>query len=504
MAIRQTKYIDITSGVGGQSTVSDREMIARIFTDSPLCGIGHVYEFADADAVMSYFGSESVEYSYAARYFGFISKSVSKAKKISYIKWAPTGSLPYIKSTAPVSSIIEYYKNSNGKLMFSFGETTEEFTVNVSSAESLTDVATAIQTAIDAKYSGTTVDITSGIITITLPNSITDTVNACVAYTVSSGTHDLATLLNITSGGAPVLSNYSNAETPAEAASRSDSISDNYGSFFFVGNTTPTKEQSRAVAQWNKTKNYKYLYIVARVGYTTAIGSLAGDIVDWADKDDGLFGFTGTALWCYRKTSDRIEALPSALFATTDYSRANTTKTFMYQMDDTISAAITNDATANILDALNVNYIGVTQSAGGLIQFSQDGNNMDGVETSVYCNEVWMKASFWTNIMNLFLAVEKVPANDDGIALIKSMMMSTITTAISNGTIQAHKELTTVQKAYIGQVLADTEAWKNVYQNGYVLQISIANENNRYIGKYLLVYSKGDAVRKVEGSDILI
>ena len=504
MAIRQSKYIDITSGVGGKSAVANRELIARVFTTNPLCGIGHVYEFDNADNVMAYFGSSSVEYKYAAKYFGFVSKNISKAKKISFFRWAPSEVNPYIASTSQCNVTISNYIGSNGKIKFNIGEETTEITVNLSSVESLNDVAGAIQTAIDAKWDGATASISNGRITITFPSTVTGFINGCTAIPTTENQNDLATLLAITTSSAPVLSNYGVAETAAEAALRSDAISDNYGSFFFVGSTAPSKSDARAVAEWNQTKNYKYLYIVGRQGYTNAIGGLVGDVVEWADNDSGVGSFVGTCLWAYKSADDCIESLPSALFATTDYSRANSTKTFMYQQNDSIQAAITNDACANQLDALHVNYMGVTQSAGGLIQFSQDGDNMDGVETSVYCNEVWMKASFWTAIMNLFLAVEKVPANDDGKGLIKTTMMDTITTAIKNGTIQPHKDLTITQKVYIGQVLGDPEAWKNVWSDGYVLDIVIENVNNKYVAKYILVYSKGDAIRKVEGSDILI
>lgn len=504
MAIRQTKYIDITSGVGGKSAVSAREMIARVFTTNVLCGVGHVYEFNDADAVMTYFGSTSDEYKYAAKYFGFISKSVSKAKKISFFRWTPEESLPYIASTAQVATTVDDYRASNGKLNFLIGEDSVEITVGLSSVTDLAGVATAIQTAVDAEYDGATCAIENGRITITFTSDVTGQVKGCQAYAIVAQEDDLATLLGITTSASPVMSNYNAGETAVEAAARSDAMSDNYGSFFFVGTGSPVKADARAVAEWNKAKNYKYLYIVARQGYTNAVGSIVGDVKDWADKDGGVGSFTGTCLWAYKSATDCIEALPSALFATTDYSRANSTKTFMYQMNDSIQSAISNDANANEFDALNINYMGVTQSAGGLIQFTQDGNNMDGIETSVYCNEVWMKASFWTSLMNLFLAVEKVPANDEGKGMLKIVMMDTITTAIRNGTIQPRKDLNVVQKVYIGQVLANTEAWKDVWSNGYSLDFVIEQVNGKYVAKYILVYSKGDAIRKVEGSDILI
>ena len=514
MAIRQSKYIDIVSGVGGQSSVSDRELIARVFTTNPLVGIGHVYEFNDADSVMQYFGSASQEYKYAAKYFGFVSKNVSKAKKISFFRWSADASNPYITSGGQISTTVSKYTGSNKKIVLVLGESTYEISVDFTGASDMSDIATAIQTAIsefeievgsdetETPFAGMTCAIESGKMTITLPGTVTDVVYGCKTAEVTSGQDDLATLLQIAASQSPVLSNISTGETPVEAASRSDSLSDNYGSFFFLGGVD--KASAREIAEWNKGKNYKYLYIVGRQGYTNAVGTLVGDVKDWAAKDTGLAGYTGTTLWAYKSESDCIEAFPAAMFATTDYSRTNSTKTYMYQMNDSIQAAITNDRCANDLDALNVNYMGVTQSAGALIQFSQDGNNMDGVETSVYCNEVWMKAKFWTAIMNLFLAVEKVPANQDGAGMIKTVMMDTITTALRNGTIQPKKTLDITQKAYIGQVLDNTDAWQDVYSNGYVLDVAIENDGNRYVGKYILVYSKGDSIRKVEGSDILI
>lgn len=556
MAIRQTKYIDITSGVGGGSAVSDRELIARVFTTNELCGIGHVYEFKDLSSVMEHFGSTSDEYKTAEKYFGFVAKDIVAPKKMSFFGYSIKQNADdleghrnaYVQATAPAEAL-SLYGQSNCRIKLTLG--VETFEVDSTTQIGGIKFADAIKAAANLQAVGDTVAeyvtqvlfgsdesdsdannvseedactcvLANSRFRFTFPESIkAEVIGFGSAETDTDAQKDLATLMGIGTSASPVRSNFTMNESPLEALVRSDGISDNFGSFYFLtpyynsGKDPETgkdiwveraisKGEAKDVAAWNMTKNYKYLYIVGQQGYTTAQGGLAGNVADWVAKDTGLAGYVGTTVWAYKTKDDRIESLPAALLATTDYSRANSTQTYMYQMNDLISAAITNDKTSQQLDDLNVNYMGVTQSAGGLIQFTQDGNNMDGVETGVYCNELWMKASFWTAIMNLFLAVKKVSANDEGAGLIKTVMMPIITTAIKNGTIMPRKPLTTTQKVYISQVTGNSDAWMDVYNDGYTLEIKIENVNNRFVAKYILVYSKGDAVRKVEGTDILI
>lgn len=516
MAISQNKYIDITSGLGANTAVREREMTGRFFTTNPLVGFGHVYEFSSADAVIQHFGSASEEAKIAVKYFGFISKSVSRPRRISFVRWASTALLPYVKGVSIANTTIAKYKASNKKLTINVGN--DSYTADVTIGESVTqmsDVLTAVADAISAievsdttPFDGTTVEMgsegmESGRVTVTFPSGITAEVKPFMAISEDPQT-DLATLLGVSNVNNPVVSNNSSQETPVGAVGRADEISNNCGSFAFIGSTLPSLEQAREIALWNQEKNYRYLYVVTCQGYTEADGSLVGSVKTWANKESGLGGIRGTTLWAYKTRDDGVEVLPMAAFATTDYSRAKSTKTFMYQQYDTIPASITNNATAEELDALNINYMGATQFAGGLIQFSQDGNNMDGTETATYCNEIWMKSKFWSSLMSLMLSVEKIPANDTGVNMIKTVMLDTIDTALMNGSITPRRQLSIEQKVYIDEVTARPDAWKDVYESGYILDITLENVRGKYVAKYLFVYLKGDSIRKIEGSDILI
>jgi len=90
MAITFTKYVDITSGVGGAGAIRQRDLIGRIFTANVLLNVGTVAEFDTLADVSTLFGSTSEEYKRAAFYFGWVSKNTTQAKKISFARWDDT------------------------------------------------------------------------------------------------------------------------------------------------------------------------------------------------------------------------------------------------------------------------------------------------------------------------------------------------------------------------------------------------------------------------------
>ena len=88
MAISFNRFVDITSGVGAGATARQRDLIGRIFSANEMIPPGSFVEFESADAVLDYFGSASTEYDMAAFYFGWISKNITRAQKISFARWA--------------------------------------------------------------------------------------------------------------------------------------------------------------------------------------------------------------------------------------------------------------------------------------------------------------------------------------------------------------------------------------------------------------------------------
>ena len=180
----------------------------------------------------------------------------------------------------------------------------------------------------------------------------------------------------------------------------------------------------------------------------------------------------------------------------------------MYQQFAQQAVAVDDDELANKLDALKINYNGQTQKSGTKLEFYQDGYLADGTDIGVYANEIWLKDAMKTSVLNLLIALDKIPANTDGISLLEGSLQEVISEAKNNGTISVEKELTSEQKAYITQYTGDDAAWQTVYLNGYTLSVDLKQDNSNgktmYVAEYALLYSKGDSIRKVEGAHTLI
>lgn len=90
MAISFTKYVDITSGVGGSSGVRQRDLIGRIFTTNAALDIGEIVEVTTLADVATLFTDTSEEYKRASFYFSWVSKNISSPTKLSFARWDDT------------------------------------------------------------------------------------------------------------------------------------------------------------------------------------------------------------------------------------------------------------------------------------------------------------------------------------------------------------------------------------------------------------------------------
>lgn len=635
------KYVDITSGTAGVSAAARRNMGARVFTTSEKVGFGHVKEFTSADQVMSYFGSDSDEYKFAVKYFGFISKSVTKATKISFARYNNSTSVQdgYVIASVPVGDVVNTLHSVNiGCLRIKIGSAIHELggldftkkeieepvvaTSEVEPPEGVPQVHPEVddQTFLNkvfgvgtrptelgnwtvtfectddgstsgsvewtvTNYDGTTVenaDIADWGVTLdgdpwvaggegeeaTLVKvvytremsdeyavkSISDVCavitaaidsasdewwksNCSVTYsdTASNGVrfnfenladpvtafieinpgdkYEVASILKVTDQFSPILSDCVSKSgpdgaigfTPVEYLSASVAQNDDFGSFMFLGwrtagsMTTITDDQVAEIAQLNASWNTRYLYSVATnaARYSQLdgkLGSVKDVVVTYYDDVQG-YGYE--------------EFAPMVLFAATNYERPNSTKCNMYQQFDTLNTSVDSDELSNKLDTMRINYYGCTQKAGKQISFYQRGYNHDGTDTACFCNEVWMKDAIETEVLNLFLAKEKIPGNDAGRALVQIIIKGVVDEAIYNGTVMPSATLDNIQKSTVKDLSNDDDAPDAVETNGYWLGVKVQHKTDEfsnvlYYADYVLLYKKGDAIRKVTGSDILI
>jgi hypothetical protein len=121
---------------------------------------------------------------------------------------------------------------------------------------------------------------------------------------------------------------------------------------------------------------------------------------------------------------------------------------------------------------------------------------------NTFANEQWLKDAVDTSIFNLLLALDKLSANAEGRNKLIRVIRGVVTSALTNGTISPGKALTEIQKIAIADLSGDTNAWYQVATSGFWLNASV--DAVAGTASYILIYSKDDVIRAVNGQHALI
>lgn len=506
MAISFKKYVKIISSVGGADALGERQLIGRLLTTNELLPTGTFKDFNSDAEVGAYFGTESEEYARAKFYFSWISKSGNSPQRISYARWVDVDVPAEIFGFPVTTSLINFQSISDGAFNLTLGSTTHLLSgLNFTGAGSFADVAGIIQTAINAElgaeWTGATVNydplrksfnFRSGV----AGGATTVSTAAPAPLQALVGTN-LLPFIGWETGA--IFSTSADAQTAVDAIAASSEASNNFGSFLFM--PALTLDQIASVSEWNDLLNVAYMYDVPVPLAEAALYSAV------------LEGFSGTAMVLQGAPGEYHEMAPMIIEAATVYSQVNAVQNYMFQVFN-LTPTVTTSELSDLMDSLRINYYGQTQVNGQMIEFFQRGfltgvPTTDPVDMGVYSDEQWLKSAIVTEIFNVFLAFTQVPANSSGAGLINvSLTATVIEKALLNGTISVGKTLTQNQKAFIASVTGNPNAWYQVQNQGYLLDVTIAPEVvddiTQYKVSYLLVYSKNDTVRKAEGRDILI
>lgn len=508
MSISIKKYVDITSGVGGSAAVKERELILRLFTTNALVPAGTVMEMTDLNDVATTFGTTSEEYKRAAMYFGFVSKSITKAKKISFAHYstATTKTPPSIMGGTPGTTNINDWKLiTAGVIRVHIGSADYQTApMNFSTATDLASVATKIQAALNAT------NTPANTFTVTYDN-VGQRFNAsfvgvnppaAVSVIAPSSGNNIATQLGWTTAAGMATGAGSAATSILDWIVEADEISDNYGTFAVIGPALDLNTV-KSIAAWNKAQNVKYIY---QVPVTAA---------NWSAWYTELAAYGGTGLTIVNDSNTEYdEQIPGVIIGATDYNMRAASQNFMFQQVSGVTPKVDDNSEATTIDNQSrVNYYGRTKNAGQPIEFYQNGylcgTNTDPLQMNVYANEMWFKAAATAVLMSALLALPIIPATDEGRAIVLSILQDPIDRALYNGTIAVGKDLNVTQKAYVQQITGDPLAWHQIQSIGYWLDATVQEEAQqngtiKYIIDYTLLYSKSDAVNKITGRDILI
>lgn len=503
MAISFKKYVRITSGVGGGASVRTRDLILRVMTASMLIGADEVLEFTSATDVGDFFGTSTEEYRRAVRYFGYVSPLIGQPKRIAYGKYATADEAPRIFGTSAQRTLAQLQAITSGSLSFVFtqggvGTPVVVSGINLSTATSLTNAAAMIQTALRANANPNLTTCTVVYDTVNARFTFEGAADGPIAISMASQT-PLADVLGWTADARYVSGSLE--QTALEAIIASAGISDNFGSFVFIPFDLLTLDEVTEVALWNKAENVKYQYYVAVTAANAAAWSAA------------LLDVGGVGLTLQGPAAEYHEQIPSAIMAATDYTKRNQSTNYMYRQTAATTATVTDTTVSNNYDAIRINYYGETQTAGQMVEFYQRGTLMglptDPTDMNTYANEQWLKDAAGAAIMGAQLSLAQISANNAGRATLMAILQGVIDRALYNGTISAGKTLNDTQKAFIVSYTGDALAWHQVQDSGYWFDVIMQSETTQsgaveWYATYSLLYGKNDAIRRVEGTHILI
>lgn len=508
MTIGIIRYIDITSAVAGTPEVRNKDLGGRIFTQNPLVPLNGILVFNSLEAVGNYFGTGGTEYAMAQFYFGWISPLYTRAKQLSFARWSDVATAPEIIGASITSSLVALKAITAGTLSLTLGNTTASITgIDFSSAADMNAIAAILQTEI--RTTGTGTNFTSATVTYNSANNIFVLEGGQVGpavINITAGTPgiDVAPLI----GWFPKMNSYGvgaiwndgvAAQSVAQVLDVVTNADNNFGSFLFDPplNTALIKD----AAEWTDAQDIQCIYCVPV------------NPADAAEISDDVKNYGGVALTLSKTPGEFPEMVPMTILGAIDYTKVNASINYMFRQFD-LTPSVSDDATADTMDSLLINYYGQTQDNGQKIAFYQRGilcgPDTQPSDMNVFGNEIWLKDAIATALLNLFLVAGRVPANQSGEAKILIMINNAINQALINGVISVGKALTVLQKSTITEISGDELAWHQVETKGYWVTVRIdqvineVTQKTEYCAFYTLIYSKDDMIRKVVGRDILI
>lgn len=490
MPISQRRYVDIASAVVGAGGAAMQKLDGRVFTDSAKLYSQQILEFSDAAGVTAHFGVGSDEAKFANAYFALTTPApVSRARALQFAAHLTASRDEIWYGSTAHDELTALNLLTSATVSFMQGETLITDTLNFSGAASFGDVASTISGGSNITGANIVVTYADGRFVAKSPDGSQFTVvdnsdmQALGLYGVGAEYDE---------GGAQ--------QTMLDAWTAAEQRNPSYGSAFFL--ERDALAECVEVAEANAALNVVHqVYFQATKAEASAFFA-------------ALSGTASCGLILETPSEPYVAHIPMALMSATDYNRANGTMNYMFRAPGvTVQPQITSDLDANAMDALRVNYYGQTAVAGQPIQFFQRaflcGDASAPLDMSVHANEQWLKARFTQLWFDLLTETRGVPANVDGKGRGNQVIASVVAEGLRNGVILRGKDMSVTQKLAIADASGDPEAWIKVMNDGAWWNVDIRTRTGEagvteYYLDYVLIYAKGDWVRKITGSHNLV
>ena len=472
-----------------QAGGKDLEFNGLLLTKNALIPMSSpVLQFANADAVGSYFGLESDEYKAASIYFLGYNNSFAKPRHLMIARRVDEAAGAYLRGAAFRGDLDDIKAVSAGTLTLTINGSEVALTgLNFNSVTSFSAAATVLQTALAAEVTGMTCTYSSltKAFQINGPSTGDD-------ETITYATGTVATLLNLTQDAGAVLSQGSAALTQIQNMAMIKEQTQNWVSFTTL--YTADQAEHLGLSAWASSQGIEYLY----VGWTAEAALLVqGSTTTIADKID-LAEFGATEL-VYDNVGVATFLLGS--IASVNWERYQGTINYAFKRVDGVAATVTNQTDAALLNSKKVSYMGNFATRNDDFTFFYDAKMFgDYGYVDAFINTIWLKNVMQVSIMNGLTSNGRVPYNERGYALIRAWLQDPINRALNNGTIDPGVVMSESQKA---QVYNETgkDLSTELFTKGYAILVEDAGASVR-VGRQSpnisVYYTYGGSVNRIE------
>lgn len=477
----------ITAGVSGLETngmvLTKSE---RIPADQP------ALIFTSASTVSDYFGPEADETMFAQQYFTGLTNSQRAPKRLIFGRRVDAEAAAWIRGGATGAKLADLKAVKNGDFTIKInGSEKTVSSVDLSSATSLSDVATKVATAITGVTGA--YDSNSGTFTFTTE---TKGESASVEYAAapSAGT-DLATMLGLTKASGAILSQGAAARTIAADLDTIIAVTANWSQFTTLWEVTEAEEADAFAAWADIDDDYVYVFWSSDKNMTdqlTQADTIAAGLVDKYNVVMSVYAEDfSTAAFCV--------AYP----ATIKWDQYQGMKVIFGKAASGLETTVVTESVAAALDAIRVSYVGSFATRNDQFTFA----NRGALSADTYgfydvlIGSIWLRSNLQTSIMNGFASVNRVPYNERGYTIIRAWCQDPINAALNVGVIDAGITLSESQKAQILQETGDENAASDIQTKGFYLFVqdpgatARANRESPVMGLY---YAYAGSVQRVE------
>lgn len=490
MSLPFSKFVPIAATVQSAAfTVEKKHMLLAM--NNALIGTATPYkEYSGAAALTNFakdFGTETVDYQVAKKYFGFLSKTGTAPEKLVVARWYKTAAAPFAKGTAP-ATVAALKELSNAAFSLTLTGTAYDVVVDFSTITSYSDAAQRIQAQINnnsaagdafTKATVTYSAITGGFI---ITSGETGTGKTIAVSAPSSGTDATAELgladAEISAGA--------NAESFAEFCDRVYNA--NTAGFSITTSETLTAEEILAAVAWLQgSVGGQTIYTACRLIFNVTDKATAKAVQSTMKE----LSYTGYVV-CYDKYKQFVNALDCAIAASTDYQVANGAVNFNFQpavgytpitkLGDVINyqQGQTNLSVAQELDDLCISYVySVGFGSQEQVLYGMGLMQGDFGTEDVQVNEAALETQLQTAIMNGFASLNKIKLQgQDAKGFVAALISPVLDLFKTNGSIARDGTLSNTDRNSIYQATGNDGAADAVEQNGYYFQVQDLTEED--------------------------